>query len=628
MKSKTFISILICWSFFYVYTYSSNYTYTYEFITGYSFLFSRGDSPYYRSHTDLSEGFFGDEFNFKIIPKNEKGWFDIMQVQASLSNRLDSSKSISIILKKHKLYTLKINYDYFYDFFYDTKYNYGADNRNLERSNFDIDFKWKGIKHFVFDTGYKYIISKGDINVPSNDWGEIFSIPLNRHVTREEYSAGGKYYKGGFSIDFNQEWVDVTDDSRYMNGDVYGVGFGSQVIISTNRNRSGSVDSSIPISTLIINYSADRWSTGSSFSYKNGSIDEDTLNFKEFLFYDFNSKNSFLIKAIGGSNTPEYNAKYNIDFDLSDNVTLEYNVEWDKLETASNLMIDRNLTLYPTQGNPIVIGGSDYDGYYYKNAYTTNSISAITYPIKNLIFTTSYTHTSGDITQRYLHNSELSSNIYESYSFDTLKFDAHYRTIFMTKLRGGYSYENIDNPLYRTAGDHKNEFYFSASQPIRGKFSIDVSYHDSRLKDSSIKLDSSVKLFETSADYTLNKNFNAGFGFTHLDLDHFENFIYFNNGNKVSSLELYDTSQNGYFAYSTFKDKKNRLKGQIKVYYLDDNGKSLPLSRWNASGKFEIKLRKYLWAQVEGRYYDYNEDIFPIHNYSIKQVIFGLRWKY
>ncbi len=621
----TIFFIFSCWKIYA--SNSSDYQYEGDLITGYNFLFSTDNNPYYRSHTDLSEGLFADGY-FNIITEKGNKWFDQIEIQACIGRKVDLSNSILITVKKRKLYSLKINYNSFYDFFYDPLYNYGANNRNLERNSFNANFNWFGVKHFIFNFGYKHIVSKGNICQPSYNWGEIFAIPLDMHETREEFRTGAKFYSGGFLISFDQSWIDISDNSRYRKGILHGIGFGSQTILSTDRNRSGSVDASIPVSTIIIRYKGNRWSTSSTFSYKNGSLDEDLINLMDFLFYDFNSRNSFLIHTLGGADTPQYIANYNLEADVCDYMTVEYNLEWNKTETSSNLNTDQKLTLFPIQGNPIDIHSTEIDGYYYKNTYTRNSVSAIIYPAKNLTFTTSYYHTSGDITQRYIHDEEQQSNIYETYTLDKLEFITRYRTILKTELKGGYSYEKIDNPIYRTAGDHKNEFFLSASQPLNEKTSIALNYHDSRLKDSSIHLDSSVKLFEGSIDYTLSSNLCTGFGFTHLDLNHLEDFIYFRGENQISSLEDYDTSQNGYFVYSTFKDSQNRFKGQIQLYYLDDNGESLPLSHWNVSGNIEAKLLHHLWVQIEGRYYDYKEDIFTLHNYSFDQFIFALHWKF
>jgi len=593
---------------------------------GYNFLFSTGDDEYYRSHDDVSEGLLVDRLRFAMVPKAEGHWFDKLSVDFCLANRVDSAKDVEFNFLKHGMYSARIKYSYMYDFFSDPYYNYGNNDRNIARDNLLLDFRWKGVRDFVFNAGYQQVRARDDLAFSTSYWGDLFAVPVLKDNSHRLVKAGVAFDRSGFHLGFEQGWQFIDDHSDYARQTVPGDGFSSRPSALVNPERQTDVSTTIPITNASAGYSADTWSADFRYSYLNGSTDIDVLDLKTFYITSTNSRNDILIKAAGETDLPEQQAELQLAWEPLDQLELAYRLDWQSLESDSGLDLENTLRLYGNSDIPVLESTlATAELFYYKNESITHDLSATVRPVRDLAVTLSYTHTDGNLDNRYSVDGENLTTIDQDYSRDSIGVKGKYRFSFGGEATGGYLHENIDDPAFRTAGDSRDEYQLGFYQPLGNRFNWQIHYRDSRLQDDRIGLANSVKLLDILAEYAPNEWARLGLGYSRFDFN-FATGLYFPwSGQPVAEVESYDTEQDGVYFYAGFQGE-HRVKGGVSLYFMDDTGDSAPLSRLTGSANVEVALMKNISVSVTGRFFDYTEDFLPQHGYDFQQLVIALRW--
>ncbi|MBN2433298.1 MAG: hypothetical protein JXQ27_17640 [Acidobacteria bacterium] len=597
----------------------------YDVSLGYHFLFSTESNEFYRNHADLSEGFLVDGFHFVISPRTNERWFDQVNVDACLANRLDSSKSVRFDMVKHGRYAMTVRYDFLYDFFLNDAYNYGANQRNLERSNLRVDFDWKSVDHFIFSVGYRYGKTAGSYNQPESGWGDIFKIPFDRDYTHEEIRGGLTYTNRGFTAAFHQSWIRIEDNSRYEPDSIPGYGFGGHDLEATVLTREGLVKSTIPASTFKAGYAQEIFSTDFTYVYRGGDIENNLLDLKGFYFVDFNQRSDLMARLMATADIPEHQATFRADVSPVDRVNIEYEFYWNRMETDSAIDVTHSLILAAHTNTPIEYSEINRDLFFYRDDYKMHTFTGRVYPVRDLSLWASYARTDGELINTYTRTGELLTDITSDYSYAKVFFGGKYRLPGGTELSGEAGFSDIEHPDFRTAGTDKTEFKIQAYQPFNDKLNFNFGYQESELEDDAIHLENKVKLLDLGMFYRPRQWAMIGAGFTRLSLDYSMKFQYYELDTLVSPVESYATDQNGFYLTAGFTGHE-RIRGSASLFYLDDSGSSFPLSRWSTSIDLEIGLVRRLSARLSARYYDYNEDFFARHDYSFNQLAVTLRW--
>lgn len=604
---------------------SKDYDMESDLVIGYNYVFG-ADDDYYRNHNDATTGFLVDSYRFSLSPKDDAHWFDKLTVDMSLANRIDYGKGVEVRFLKQGKYSARLKYTFYYDYFNDPEYNYGDNRRNLGRDNFQFNFDWKSVKDFVFSFGYQQNRSRNEFNYPGFYWGDSFAIPLHLNNTYQEVKGGVAYNHAGFTAGFTQAWIWFTDQSRYPVVDMEpGAGIGGLPVAMDNPQRTGKVESTIPQSTVTAGYKADIWSVNFAYEYRNGSIDTNTLDLKTFYFTDANSRNEILLKAAGTGDIPEQKANFRADVDLFQILNLEYIFDWHTLKTDTNIGVTNGMTLYPASGAPLEYTTTYNDLFYYKNDYMTHSVVASVRPVKELLVSAAYRRTDGDMTNTFTRDAGPDPGFDIDYSRDVYEVRARYRFPFGSELSGAYIRQDIDQPVYRVAGEESNDYQISFYHPFTEKLSGQVSYRNADLKDDRIALDNQTQMLDASVQYQLMEEAFVGAGFTRFDLDYDQNFQYYYHDAPVVQLSNFSTVQNGVYAFANI-DGTQRVKGHFSVYYLWDDGTSFPFSRWMGDATLEVGVTRQVSALFSARQFNYSEDMYAVHDYNVNEVRVALRW--
>ncbi|MCK5878170.1 MAG: hypothetical protein KAH24_00205, partial [Holophagae bacterium] len=240
---------------------------------GYSFL-SSDDNPWLQNHCDFSEGLMLENLKLIVQNGNTGSWFDSLSLEARAGDRLDTGRVVRFQLKKAGRYSFTLKQSWNRDYFADTAYNYGANDRNLTRNNVSAEFRWTGFKNLALIAGYSLVETTGTGNQPFTEWNDIYALRLNRDTSRESYTAGLDYRKGAFRFMLRQSFVTVNEQSRYGDGPVSGTGL-STFATELTPNRSGKVESTIPVSSARLEYAGNSWWASVRYSHSDATIDND-----------------------------------------------------------------------------------------------------------------------------------------------------------------------------------------------------------------------------------------------------------------------------------------------------------------------------------------------------------------
>jgi len=265
------------------------------------------------------------------------------------------------------------------------------------------------------------------------------------------------------------------------------------------------------------------------------------------------------------------------------------------------------------------------DHFFYKNDYMTHSVTASVRPVKELLVSAAYRRTDGNMASNFARDDGPDPSFDTDYSRDVYEVRARYRFSFGSELSGAYIRQDIDQPVYRVAGQESNDYQISFYHPFTEKLSGQVVYRNADLKDDRIALDNLTKMFDASVQYQLMEAAFVGGGFTQFDLDHDQDFQYYYNGNPVVQMATFHTIQKGVYAFANIEGTQ-RVKGHFSVYYLWDNGISFPFSRWMGDASIEVGITKQVSALFSARQFNYGEDYQPVHDYTVNEVRMALRW--
>lgn len=598
------------------------YSFQSDITFGYSVLSSE-DNPYFRNHYDFSEGAMIENLDFYLKNSEKSSWFDSFSVKARTGDRLDTGRKISVKLQKKGLYLFKITQKQDYDYFYDNDYNFGANNRNLTRNNVAVDFNWFGFSNLDVYAGYKQYESSGNIQNPFSDWGNIFALQFDKDVSYDEVKVGFMFHKNSFKFAVNQSWISVDDNSQYMSFQ----DTGSNNITLDNPTITGNVTSKIPTSSVKGSYYGEKMAVSFSYSKKDGSIDNNSLNLKNYFFDDFGAKTDRLVQLSGTTDTPTTDVNVFLTFSPVKSFSISYDFILTDTETDTNLNSMNTLNLYGTSTSPIVtIGDSQNTNFYYSNKRTKHGATVKYSPIDRIDLKVAYHQLDGDLENSLTNDSVLDSSVVEEYSSDKLEFGFDYK-FSKGKLNASIFNEDIEDPFYRVSGAKKDGYNVSFSFLISDNLSLNSLYSNVKVKDNltDINLDTENQLYDILVSYSVNSNLSFGVGATGIDYKNFINLVY--SGSPENNQDSYDFNQQGYYVFANY-DGQKRVKANVSFYYMDDSGSSLPLSNMIAKAKVQIKLTKSVFAVLTGNYFDYSEDYVASHDYNFNNLVIGFRWIY
>lgn len=587
-----------------------------EVITGYNFLFDEGDNGFYRSHNDLTDGATIDRFYFALSAKQDTGWFDKLTVDADLANRLESDKGVRFSLKKNGKWAAAVRYTFFDDYFLDPYYNFGANNRDLTRSSLQADFQWVGIKHFIFDAGYGFSRNKGSRYTPGFYWGDIFKIPINRRDTYEELRAGVTFSYEGFKARYQQSWLRITDDSRYDDGPTSRAGFSSYNVFALGGERSGKIKTDMPVYSVAASYTGANWSAGFTHIFKDGQLDDQVIDLRK-LFFETGAFTDFAVQTNGRADLPETKTDIHADFRPWDFLDLAYDFSRKSIRTDTTMELTLIMRLYRDPALPIETSEVLDAPFLYKNTYRAHTFTAQITPVDPLRLTAAYQRTDGELFQETL----------EEYHADRYDLGARYKFSAGTEVSAAYRHENIDHPLFPIIGRKRDDFTISAYHPLTSSVSANFQYRDARVTNTDIDMKNRIRMLDISVQFNPRPWGHLGVGYDRLDLNDANAITFWQSNLQTTRVEDYDSVQNAVYAFAGF-DEKHRISGNISLYYLQDDGLSMPLSRWNPAVNLQVNVRKNLYVLATGRYFNYREDLFTGHNYDYNQLTFSLRWKY
>lgn len=597
-----------------------------DLVLGYNFIFSNPDEDSYRSHSDVSAGYLVDRFHFAMTQPQGTGWFDRFTADASLANRVDASKVVRFSLGRTSVYSASVTYSFLYDFFHDARYNYGYDNRNLERDNFGFDFNWFGARDLVFNFGYGCSRTRGGQFSPYTNYDQIFQIPMERRNTREEFRGGLTYNRGGFTAGFQQAWLHLLDESGTQTAvnPPLSVPPG-QTITAGGLSRDGLTAAHVPVTTANLAYTRGGWSTQWSFNLQSGSMDNQVLDLKNFYFTDDASRTEMLLKAAGRADIPERSTLFRVSRQLDSKASLEYTFFWKNIRTETSLDTIEEYRIIPQDAPPAEYSVPYRTGFLFRNTLQTHTVAVAVRPARGWRLGASYKRTGGEMDHVMNMDSLEMMNIRESYHRDRLEFKARGRLAGDMEVSGLVAEEWIEHPLYRDAGDRRREFAAGVTQPVGDRFAWQVSFRDQRVTDDAIRLDHHTWLLDMNFQYMPREWVDLGAGFTRFDVNYAIDLLYHVDGILQTVFEMEDTAQNCPYAYVTFNGD-HRIRGSASVHYLDDAGQSFPLTRWNGRATIEVTLGKSLSALLTAAYFSYREEWAADHDYDFNQLTLALRW--
>ena len=591
---------------------------------GYTFLSSE-DSPYFKNHYDFSNGAMLQDLKMVVRNPDAGSWFGTMSLESRAGDRLDTGRVVRFSLKKAGRYSFTLKQSWNRDFFADAAYNYGANNRNLTRNNVSAEFRWTGFKNFALIAEYGLVKTKGTGNQPYTEWNDIYALRLNRDISRERYTAGLDYHKGAFKLMLRQSWVTVDEKSRYQDGTVSGTGL-STFDTALTPSRSGTVESTILISSARLEYAGNSWWASVRYSHSDATIDNDVVDLKQYVFSDYGSRTDFLMTFAGSSDAPVDDAGLSVSVQAMDSLVVSYDLNWRELKTDTMLNSERTMMLYGTSDSPLVTASNSTDsGFYYHNRRLNHGLSFKYQPQRQWDVTLSLRQVDGNLRHSASEDGETDGIIDEDYTTNRVEFAGRYR-LSAGSVKASVFHESIDNPVYRTAGDKRDGFSISGDWMISDSVSWNVVYQDATLKNDNptLLLNRDTTLLDSSFQFTLTKGAALGVGYTLMKLDFSNNLLFNEDEVPVSSAEAYNTDQSGVYAFGSFT--ANRFTGRVSFFYLDDSGSSFPLSHWNGVASCQYKISRTLYGLLSVRYYDYNEDASNVRDYNVNQFVVGIRW--
>jgi len=598
------------------------YTVQSDITFGYSVL-SSDDNLFFNNHYDYSEGAFIENFDFSITSKMKSSWFDNFTVKARTGDRFDTGRKISLKLQKKGLYLFSISQRQDTDYFYNNDYNNGGNNRKLTRENLQVNFNWLGVKNFNLFTGYKQYSSLGNLNKPFKEWGDVFTLQMDKDISYDEVKVGFTYRKNALRLSVRQSWISVDDNSAYNNFQYTG----TNNITLENPMYTGNVTSSIPTTFVKGSYWTEKISLSFTYTKKDGSIENNSIDLKNYYFEDYGSRTDKIVQLNGTSNNPITESTVFISYKPFNSFSLSYDLVATETETTTNMNGTNTINLYGTTSSPVVsISDSFQNSSYYNNSKVRHGLTAKYTPCKSADIVVSYHKTDGDIENSFINNETPDPTLKEDYSNDKLEFFLKYK-FSSGSIKGTVFNEDIENPIYRTSGAKKDGYSFSCSFFATDKLSVNGLYSNMTTKDNSpdINLNADTSLYDLLISYSVGKGFAIGVGTTGIDYNNLIGLTYTTDETLTTELEDYDLSQKGYYAFANFEGDK-RISAGFSIYFMDDTGSSFPMSNLIGKARVQIKLTKTVYAILAGSYFDYDEKNLILHNYNVNNLTVGFRW--
>lgn len=591
---------------------------------GYQFLLSRDHGDFYRNHDDLTEGLVSDKVHLAMTHPTGTRWFDSFRLDAAMASRLDGDRSFQMDLHRLGRYEASIRFSQRDDFFLDPWYNYGLFRRDVSRGDLRADFRWTGVKHFIFSCGYTHIQDKGTTGLSTSAWGDLFRLPQNRRMFSDEGRAGLTYSRGPLTATFCQSWTCVENVSRGIPETVSDVGLNPLLTTLDQYGLSGRTRTTMPASSLLVNYRKGSFEAELTCTYRNASLDTNTQDLRTYHFLDFASRNQFLLKAQGNTDLPEHTLSARISASPTSwmDVEYEFHLQNEKADTTQNLTNTLRLGIDLLQ--PLETTTLYRDVLRYRSHQYAHTVSATVFPMRALDLRMAYTRQDGTLQQSFFRGTSAEDPSVD-YSLDRVEVGGKYRPRPGTLVKASYRHERQEDPLFRVIPASKNEFQFGLSQTVGDKLSLDASYRDARSSRDSSGLNQTVKLLDMTGLYALREWVSVGAGFTRLDLNYAIGQIFILNQVSQERTMVYDTVQDGYYIFARFQSK-GRLSGSMSLNRFVDRGASQPESRWTPSADLQFRLTRTLSATVAARYLGFRDDFLPSRNYSFNQIVLGLRW--
>lgn len=593
--------------------------------TGYSFLSSE-DGTFYQNHVDLTEGFLIE--NLKVTARsNACCWFDQFDLTARTGDRLDTGRMIRFDIRKNGAYTFTLKQKLSYDYLQDSEFNFGASDRNIARSALNAQFRWTGFEHVVLVAGYSLSETNGWSNLPWSGWLDVFPLALNRDTSRETVTAGFDYRQGAFRASLRQSWVNL-ETNDMPTGIVRNTGF-SPYAIDLTATRTGGTEVDAPVTSIKVDYGGNRWQVSGSWMRQDATLEQDRMDLKSYLFADMGSRTDFLTTWAGESDAPMDRASFQLSVMPWDFMTVSYDADWHSMETTTNQAMNRSMMMYGTGTDPLVtLSESGSTAYAYEHERMNHGLTVDIRPAKGWTVSLIARRDDGDIMQSKVATGETGMLIDEEYTIDHTELKVRWR-FDKGSLAASLFHESIENPTFRTAGDSRDGFTFSGDYMLTDTLSgtLLVQQDERENDDPSIMLNNKTSLVDIGFQFTPNKSVSIGFGHTRMELD-FATLMFFAEGHGESAEMIDGTefAQDGYYLNTRWT--KGRFNCMITAFYMDDTGASFPLSNWNARASLQYRITDSLAALLSARWFDYAEDLNPMREYNLNQVMIGLRWMY
>lgn len=627
MIPKRLLLLVCALSPFYAFMIAGDFEQEADVTFGYQFLSNSADNPYYRSQDDVREGAVVDSFHFLLSSKDGKNWFDRISVDGSLADRVDADKSIRILFSKAGKFEASMKYTFQNDFFWDPYYNWGFNNRDLTRSNFQADFKWKGVRGLTLSTGYGVRRSKGPFGQVGSYWGDFFSMPINQDYEYEDYRLGASYSLEGFSASVNQSWVRVYNRYRYDWETVQGAGMGTQAVSLTYAEHGGTSKGKIPVTQIAAGYRQEKFSIGFDYSRRNGVLDNQIVDSRNFLFEDFGSQTDMIVKTMGGSDIPESDLSFRAGVTPCEFVDFEYEYTKHKVKSDAGQVVTEAMAVTDKYGHSWEYSQDRRDTYNYRNDSDSHTFTAAVTPVRHLTVKVAFDRTRTKLDGLLVQDNDVVNDFSRDYVTKSFEISGRYRTPFKNKtdLSVTYDYETYDKFVFPTTGRKKNDFRFSVSQQVGERLTCNLLFRDSKLRDAETDFSNNVKMLDVSAQYLAVKDVVVGCGFTRLNLNSKIWQMFYIAKQPVASQERDSMLSNSYYISAGIGGDR-RVTGDAAIYYVEDE--DLKIHRLSPQVNVQVRLAKHLFAGVTARFLDYQENYLPVHDYKVNQVLVSLRWKY
>ncbi len=618
MKYFTLLFFIVHLAFFPAIS-QEKYTVTSDITFGYSVLSS--DSNLFLSHHNYSEGLFVESFDFSITNTNGNGWFDFFKIKTRTGDRFDTGRKVSVTLKKHGLYLFTVSSKQDKDYFQNNLYNYGANNRDILKDNIQINFRWTGFSNIQLFTGFKQYSTTGIANKPFSEWGNIYVLQFDKDISYDEFNVGSTFFYKNFQLTARYSWISIDNNSDYRQFADNNV---ENSIYLENPEYTGSVNASIPTAFLKGTFNWEKVKFVFSYSKKDGSMDNNSIDLKNYFFEDYGSRTDKIIQLNGTSENPITESTLLISFSPFQKLSLVYDFSSLKTETTTLMSGSNTINLYGTGTTPIVtISDSIDNSFYYKNSKTRQGVTAYYSVFPKTTFTVAFHNVDGDIENNFDNTENL---VNEDYSSD--KWEASIKHRYKSSsIKGSFFSEDISNPVFRTAGAKKEGYNVSFVFSPVNKVSVNGYYSDLTTKDNSpgTSLNIEAKLYDVFISYSLKKGNAIGIGVTSIDYSNIINMLYVVDQNTEQNVENYDIHQQGFYVFVKYNSNK-RLSAEFNGYYMEDTGSSFPLSNFIGKARVQFKLSKTVYAVISGAYFNYDEKNLALNTYSVNHFTVGFRW--